>query len=179
MQAFIYAAGLATQFEERIGIIQLRGAGFTPDRLDNVGATNTVMGTIRLDWAFDNPGTAQEWMGEISDARVLSFVDRDYGAHTTEGVHPNRKDAQQIALWGARGIIPHVNANGGNHKPQSVWTTDHPGSGNQIGMDLAIDLGGEVTNCVTRDCLPTPEPSTYVLLSTGLVGMIALRRRLR
>lgn len=169
--------------EVPFGTVVVKGSGFVPGSLDGVARTLDVFGSLA--WDFDlalafgadavRYAALTSWLGSDTESVDLHYIDRSYGALTAEGSAANGSNGTQIALWGARGILADLNATG-LHLSHSPWIAAH--GTHQIGNDLVIDLGGKVDDCIDVDCHVVPEPSTLILLATGLAGVLAYRRRM-
>jgi hypothetical protein len=74
------------------------------------------------------------------------------------------------------GVINHVFQTGGQHT--LAFDTFQVGSGlNTLNNPFGLLFAGELTGLVGPGADPVPEPSTWLLLGSGLAGMILWRKR--
>lgn len=163
--------GFSDPFALPVGSVVVSGDGFTLDRLDGVGRTNTVLGFLRFDFEVID-GDLADWLGGTTVSHTLSYVDKNYGLATQAGTPVNGKSASQLALLGARGDSVYVNAEGGRHWREREWTSfhfhlSHPTDGHQLGSNLVLELGEQLSDNPTH---PVPEPSAFALMLVALLG---------
>jgi hypothetical protein len=144
---------------------QMRGAGSaTPNFADNSYAdpfrdlADVIIGTITWSFSGVRSGTAlHAELGGSAGHRTTAFADWDYYPAFNEYLQVNGED----------GGLTVLGANGDYQTGQ--------GTGNFVGSTFGVTLDSQTGSTIPQEAMP--EPGTIGLLATGLLGLVARRRR--
>jgi hypothetical protein len=138
----------------------------------NLDGTHVIM-TVTESFAAGAGGSLHLTVWADDTARVLIDGSQVFAPNFTQNICANG----QIGCTPVNGgVIDYVFLTGGQHT--LAFDTFQVGSGlNTLNNPFGLLFAGELTDLVRPGVDPVPEPSTWLLLGSGLAGMILWRKR--